>query len=338
MSSPHVAGAAALLLEADPWMPAMWVRDAFQNSADPKFWSLAPGYGLLDHVYRQGAGMVDIDDTLLAETLITPGKLSVGEGEAGPKKFTLIVQNFGSKRVTYDLSWESAIAASGVIDIDGFWLTDENVTFKRDHVSVRPNRFAKVRVTITPPTGPEFGMYSGYIVFTPRDGGQVYRVPYAGYVGDYQGIQSLTDMGYDFPWLAYLDNFGFYNRIVDDGRVFTLEGGDVPYVLLHLDHQVEELNFEIYDADTGLPIDGAVNRALSLNYVGRNSTTTSFFAFPWDGTAVNGQLPEWYDDPPTVVPDGNYYLVVKALKAGGNPWNAAHWETWTTPTMVIDRP
>ncbi len=38
------------------------------------------------------------------------------------------------------------------------------------------------------------------------------------------------------------------------------------------------------------------------------------------------------------MPDGSYKIVVKALKAGGDPKNPAHWETWTTPTIIIDRP
>jgi minor extracellular serine protease Vpr len=38
------------------------------------------------------------------------------------------------------------------------------------------------------------------------------------------------------------------------------------------------------------------------------------------------------------VPDGAYKIVVKALKAGGEPNNASHWETWTTGTITIDRP
>ena len=29
---------------------------------------------------------------------------------------------------------------------------------------------------------------------------------------------------------------------------------------------------------------------------------------------------------------------VKALKANGDSWNPAHWETWTSPVIAIDRP
>ncbi len=333
MASPHVAGAAALLLEAKPRTPAYLVRDILQNSADPKVWSLNAGLGFLDHVYRQGAGMVDVDDAILTTRFITPGKLALGEGESGPKTYTLHLKNNSRNKVVYDLSWESAIAASGVINISGYWLTDEVVSFDYDQVTVQPFRDAKVKVTITPATGPEYGMYSGYIIFTPQDGGQVYRVPYAGYVGDYQGIQALAPTVYALPWLAYLDA-GSYFKIEDDGAVFTLEGDDLPYLLVHFEHQVEQFIVVIHDANTGMPIHRVFNRGIDLEYLGRNSTTTGFFAFAWDGSRIynNG------NQNTQPVPDGDYYLVVKALKALGNSRNPDHWETWTTPMFTIDRP
>ena len=37
-------------------------------------------------------------------------------------------------------------------------------------------------------------------------------------------------------------------------------------------------------------------------------------------------------------PDGEYVVVIKALKANGNAGNPAHWETWTSPVIAIDRP
>ncbi len=84
MASPHVAGAVALLLQAKPNLSAQAVRGILQNSADPKMWWGNPGLGFLDNVNRQGAGMLDIDDAILATTKITPAKISAGEGEAGP--------------------------------------------------------------------------------------------------------------------------------------------------------------------------------------------------------------------------------------------------------------
>ncbi|HUG99333.1 MAG TPA: S8 family serine peptidase, partial [Gammaproteobacteria bacterium] len=79
MSAPHVAGAVALLLEADPGIAPAAVRDRLQNSAKPTLWNLAPQFGLLDNVHRQGAGLLDIEDAILATVDVTPGKLSLGE-------------------------------------------------------------------------------------------------------------------------------------------------------------------------------------------------------------------------------------------------------------------
>ena len=64
------------------------VRDILQNSADPKN---RFGQTYLDNVHRQGAGMLDIDDAILATTMLTPGKLSLGEGNGGTR--TIQLQN-----------------------------------------------------------------------------------------------------------------------------------------------------------------------------------------------------------------------------------------------------
>jgi minor extracellular serine protease Vpr len=176
MASPHVAGAAALVLEAKPNTNSQVMRSILQNSADPMVWSLVPGLGFLDHVHRQGAGMVDVDDAILATTKIEPGKLALGESEAGPVTVQLTVENNGAEPVVYDLSYVSAIATTGTWDEDlGFWLSDEEVEFSSDAIAVPVGQKATVSATFTPPTGPDLGTYGGYLVLTPQGGGQVYR-------------------------------------------------------------------------------------------------------------------------------------------------------------------
>lgn len=110
MSSPHVAGAVALLLEARPRTPSQAADVILQNSADPRPWWGNPALGLLDNVHRQGAGMLDIDDSILATTKIEPPKLSLGEIESGAVTRTLSIENKSSNPVTYDLSHVPALA------------------------------------------------------------------------------------------------------------------------------------------------------------------------------------------------------------------------------------
>ena len=41
--------------------------------------------------------MLDIDDAILATTLVTPAKIATGESQAGPFTQTLTVSNLGSQ-------------------------------------------------------------------------------------------------------------------------------------------------------------------------------------------------------------------------------------------------
>ncbi len=327
MSSPHVAGAVALLLQAKPGTPASLVRTILQNSAEPKVWWGNPGLGFLDNVHRQGAGMLQIDDAILAPTLITPGKLPLGEGAAGPQTRTLTLRNNSAAPIAYNLSFVNALSTSGVIT-PGFSTSNATVSFSASSVTVPAGGTATVAVTITPATGPTNGQYGGYIVFTPQDGGQTLRVPFAGFVGDYQGIVHMPPTTYGFPWLARLVGSTYYKE--EDGAVFTMQDGDIPYFLVHFDHQVRRFRIEIYEAGTNK----YWRRALSEDFLPRNSTTTSFFAFPFDGLTFSG-------DPlvgnTIILPNGSYYAVLQALKALGDPTNEAHWETWTSPVFVINR-
>ena len=75
----------------------------------------------------------------------------------------------------------------------------------------------------------------------------------------------------------------------------------------------------------------AMHRAYDDRYYPRNSTTTGFYAFPFDGYTINGRKVN-------MLADGEYYAVISVLKANGDDDNPDHWETWTSPHFVIDRP
>jgi subtilisin family serine protease len=325
MASPHVAGAVALLLQAKPRTPSQAVGGILQNSADPKPWWGNPGLGYLDNVHRQGAGMLDIDDAILATTKIEPSKIAAGEGEAGPYTRKLKIENSGPSAVTYDLSYVNALSTGGIITAT-FFTSDAAVAFSAPNVTVPAKGSAYVDVTITPASSPQYGQYGGYVVFTPQGGGPSYSVPFAGFVGDYQGIQVLTSAGYDFPWLSVLYGGSYYRLTAPTDWTFTMVGDDVPYFLAHFDHQSRLFRVEIFDK-TGR----AWHRAYNEEYMPRNSGSMSFFAFPFDGWTVNGNKLN-------VLPDGTYYAKISVLKALGVASNPAHWETWTSPMFVIDRP
>jgi len=118
-------------------------------------------------------------------------------------------------------------------------------------------------------------------------------------------------------------------------------GEDIPWFLIHFEHHVEKLQATIMDAKSGKPVHPVFNKGIDEEYLPRNSTSTSFFAFGWDGSRIhsNGYNGKGYTkDLTKPLPDGEYMIEIKALKANGDAGNPAHWETWMSPVIAIERP
>ena len=343
MASPHVAGAAALLRQARPTLAASEFRAILQNSADPRPLAASPAAGP-EVVHRQGAGMVDIDDAIASTTTVTPGKLSLGEGSGGSA--TLTIANASASAQTYVLSHLGAIGtgpSSNPANISpfafGFFGPGATASFSAPSVTVAAGGTGTVGVTIATVAGlPQQHQYGGWIVLTRQSDGQVFRVPYAGFAGDYQSIVAMPVRGV-FPAIGKETAINTFS-LAAPTEVWTLQSmNEIPNVLLHFDHQVRRLEFEVVNATTGTRLHPVFSNVYEEDYLPRNQTATAFFAYPWEGGRLhsNGQGSKsglaWKS-----VPDGSYKLVVKALKALGDPGNAAHWETWTSPTITIDRP
>jgi subtilisin family serine protease len=329
MASPHVAGAVALLLQAKGNMEATQIRTILQNSADPK---MVFGSTIADAVHRQGAGMLDVDDAIRATTLVSPGKLSLGEGLGGTR--TLTIRNASASAQTYTLSHLGAASTNAnTFAANPYLAPASSATFSQSSVTVPAGGSANVDVTITPALGlTDKSMYSGYVLVADGTGNQ-FSVPYAGFKGDYQSIAILNGL----LALGRQNANGTFS-LAPAGSVFTLANAtQIPNVLAHLDHQVRTLQLEIRNAATGLRVHDDFPYALDLEYQARSGTATSFFALPWDGMRShdNGG---GNGDHRKVVPDGTYTLTLKVLKPLGDAANPAHWETWTSPAFTIDRP
>jgi hypothetical protein len=346
MASPHVAGAAALYLQAHPRARVGDVRAALENSADP----VPAPTGGPEPVARAGAGLVDIDDAILATTRITPGTLSLGDAPVAHRELTLA--NRGGHAVTYALS---ALDAPAVASRDVLFEHTEPsasaVAFTVRHraatsVTVPARGEVTIAVRIAPdPHLSDGAVYGGYLVAAPADGAPPLRVPYAGYKGDYQAVPAMTPTLQGYPWLARQTGVtaGVFRPVYakqDAGAVFTLapkdfgarSGADVPVALIHLNNFARRVRVDVRRPGRS----GSLGEAFRQDYVPRNSVE-NFLAQPWglttplpfDGTVRRGGRQ-------VTLPDGDYQLQVtveRALARRDTPV-----ESWTSPVLRIDRP
>jgi hypothetical protein len=347
MAAPHVAGSVAQYLQAHPGAAPASIRTALQNSADPVRFITTP---FADSTARQGAGLLDVPGAVQATTVVSPSKISFGEGLVG--NATITVTNNGSSPKTYNLSSSPAVTpvptATTQYPFTFGSALGPTATFGGvPNVTVGPGGSATINVTVNATGFPEKALYGGYVVLTPTGGGAALRVPYLGFRGDYQAIQALGTAGCAMPMLA---RFGAETDKIHcttpsrtiDGLIGQPTGGtwaqpkkDPIIVLYHLDHQAANVTLALLNSATGQPMTQGNRSAIlqSIDLHPRNSGATTFFAFVWDGTQAMSQKDS---SSRKATPAGDYALRITLTKVKAlNDTRAAAAETWTSPPITL---
>ncbi|MFD2794991.1 S8 family serine peptidase [Promicromonospora vindobonensis] len=159
MAAPHVAGAAAALLQMRPELTATQARSVLMGSSDTTGGT----------VWEEGAGRVFVPRALDQELLASPASVSFGEFEPpykGALSKTVTYRNTAARKVVLDL----ALSATGP---DGDPV--EAASLSKDRVTVPANGTASVKVSVAKATG-ALGRYSGAVVATGAGGTSV-RTP-----------------------------------------------------------------------------------------------------------------------------------------------------------------
>ncbi|MDQ0339029.1 minor extracellular serine protease Vpr [Caldalkalibacillus uzonensis] len=164
MASPHVAGAAALLLEKHPDWTVEEVKAALMNTAEELF---APN-GTRYPYNTQGAGSIRVWDAIQTEALLLPGSHSFGvvyrEDKREVKRTRIQIQNLTDKTTRYEV--EAAFAGNP----EGLKVRTSR------NLNVRSNGSQTVQVIVeADPAKLKAGYYEGAI--TLRNSGQELVVP-----------------------------------------------------------------------------------------------------------------------------------------------------------------
>ncbi|WP_239586669.1 S8 family serine peptidase [Shouchella xiaoxiensis] len=209
MASPHVAGIAALMLQADASLTPAEIKTKLMNTAD----RMSADY----NVFEVGAGRVNpvaaiestmmfqstmdglhVEDSLLTLVPDKTGAVSFGPVSTQPgnirERHSLRITNSGpeAKSFSVNVSFEAVngtlpAAASGMV-----LQTNSSITVPAGQ-TITNNAFL-----VSPKTTTQ-GLYGGYIIYTNKaDQSEVYRVPFGTYVSQ----EAIADLPIGSPVIA----------------------------------------------------------------------------------------------------------------------------------------
>ncbi|MDI3528973.1 MAG: lactocepin [Thermoanaerobacter sp.] len=216
MSSPHVAGAMALIAEVLKERVAKGELK-FENGRDfvemAKIMAMNTAKVIIDtndnaapytgkilrspkpySPRQQGAGMIQIDKAIETPVTITDanGKAGIALGSIGNSvTFTLILKNHSNSDVTYNLKDEYGVLTDYVLWGFNFaettTLTGATVKFDKDTVTVPANGQATVNVTLIIPQNALQNIFAeGFLSFIPQDSSlPKLSVPYTAFYGSW---------------------------------------------------------------------------------------------------------------------------------------------------------
>ncbi|MFJ9884738.1 S8 family serine peptidase [Streptomyces sp. NPDC091287] len=335
MAAPHVAGAAALLLQRDRALSPARVRSVLQTTATPLGLTGDPGRGL-EPVAHQGAGRVDVMAALRAvdgdQPYATTPELALGDLEGRAVAARVSVRNPGREAVTYKVAHRGAVSATPPYTHD--WEAHDataTVTGLPRTVTVPARSSRTVPLRVEQPDGvPDGTLLGGWITLTPVAQGDVVGVPYLAMSGDYDGVTAINpsftrvNVNIDNPSLrpAYFDFGKNEPQTLDLGNESTADD-TVQVMVSHQFPLLRRMRLQVLDARGR-----TVATPYDERWVTRNAGAGTGMDFhAWDGTLANG----------SPAPEGTYRLRLVFDKALGDKDHAAPTETWTSPEATLLR-
>jgi hypothetical protein len=192
MSTPHVAGAYALIKSQHPSLSPLEIGQLLQNTATPL--QVFENTTILSTAMQQGAGLIDVFQAIQYETRISPSELSLKDSSS-PTPKTITIDNKSNVAKTYTLGHQGSAQLDALPHIyDNLsyiysrfrWTLINNpiyatAKFSTSSITLQPLSSSSFTVQIIPPVGLDpnkLPTYSGYV--TIQEGNNKYVVPYVG--------------------------------------------------------------------------------------------------------------------------------------------------------------
>ncbi|PKS12304.1 hypothetical protein jhhlp_001604 [Lomentospora prolificans] len=350
MASPFAAAVYALVAEVRGTTDPNKLRNVIASTANPNLWF--DGKSLADTlapVAQQGAGLIQAYNAAYVKTLVDTAGISFNDTDNFVKEANFTIENTSDEEVTYALSHVKAVTVyaynEGSIQLAPFPnpTVDAAATldFSEESVTLGAGESVTISVVPTPPQGVDpsrFAMYSGYIAINGTNGDNL-SIPYIGLAASMRNV-TIFDTSETNTFLQYWD---VTNRLkpLPAGTTYTFpkpEGDpdsnpsrNVPYIssVFARPAGTASLSVFIEALDEDSPLE--TTEFMGSKVVGLvPGYPQEFVPHGKAEIAFTGMLADG-----TVVPDGNYRFVFKALKILGNREKPSDWETITVGPFTL---
>ncbi|KYK60776.1 hypothetical protein DCS_01914 [Drechmeria coniospora] len=339
MACPIVTGIVALVAQVRHTFDPVLINNLLSSTAKPRLFN----DGTRFHDYyaptaQQGAGLVQAYDAAFATTLLEPSALSFNDTDHFVESLNITISNTGNTSVTYQLSNVPAITMYA-FDREANELARfpneavraaAGMRFSQDLITLGPGSSASVQVQPTPPSGLDakrLAFWSGWIAVNGT-GAPSLSIPYQGLTGSLHNTTVLKPRN---VWVACSNDTEYVG--VKANVTFTLPNSDdmntsstavLPAIVARLTLGSLRLKAHVLPV-TSLPEDQPADRwrhqtigepfGFPVEY-----TSRKFLPYRWDGKLESGEY----------APEGQYTVVVRALRIFGNANRTADWDVGET--------
>ncbi|GAA5799540.1 hypothetical protein HPULCUR_004956 [Helicostylum pulchrum] len=346
MAAPYIAGAYALYIQAHGReKSATYIKEHFQNYAKPALQG-----DDIDTPIRQGAGLIQLFDTINQPIHVSPGHISFND-TVNYKTQNLTISNPGNDTVTFKIMHNPSLAVApfntgtqGFAPLQPPHYAPDNVqavlNISEIFITIGPGQTKEVRFEVAKVLGiaraEAYPMYGGYIEFSPVNSTTVksIHVPYIGISGS---LAKLPIFGEKFPRFMVANGTKLFEHKLQDGTIST---GFI------IDRSNRSASFvtTMFRLITGSPTVKTEVLDQNLNQIGmftyeeyltRNTLEDLDFIFAqrWNGTMIPNGTENLGDS--VYVKPGIYHLRWKGLKLMSDPKNPDSWETRVSPPVLI---
>lgn len=330
MSTPFVAAIFALIGQARQDFDPQTLNNLVATTAAPVDWydgNVIYGDVLAPPTW-QGGGLAQAHRAAHATTLVSVSSISFNDTANFVPSGSFIIDNQGAEQVTYSLGTveaETMFTFNPGNDYPAYFPnptanSTAKLSFSASEVTIPAGGSVEITVSCEPPAVDEarLAVYSGYV--TLNDAKETLSIPYIGAVGSLHAAKVLDD---NYVYLSHWDDSSLAPSVGNETFVVprptsttpgaTNSGPAIGYpaTIIQLNVGTALLRCDLVPATSGSNMTAAVNEAQILGTFGifpMEYVPRAYFINAFTGMLTDG----------TIVPEGTYAFVVRALKIFGD--------------------